>query len=66
MGCWKCECGYRNCDIDECQNPKCSCKGSVKHEVHEQQLKKNLEGIVTGTYPCASDADHKNFIREDI
>jgi hypothetical protein len=25
MSCWICEeCGYKNCDMDECLNPKCS------------------------------------------
>ena len=23
MSCWICECGMRNCDLDECCNPKC-------------------------------------------
>lgn len=23
MSCWTCDCGYRNCDTDECFNPKC-------------------------------------------
>ena len=24
MACWICpECRYKNCDVDECQNPKC-------------------------------------------
>lgn len=23
MSCWTCDCGYRNCDVDDCLNPKC-------------------------------------------
>ena len=23
MSCWTCDCGMRNCDTDECFNPRC-------------------------------------------
>ena len=62
--CWRCEkCGATNCDTDICVT--CAGKGrAIKKQVHEEKLKKGLDNITKGTYP--SDADHKNFIREDI
>ena len=60
--CWKCpKCGHTVCHSDECT----VCHGQgIKRMVKEDKLKKTLEDIGKGTYP--SDADHKNFIREDI
>jgi RecJ-like exonuclease len=62
MSCWKCTaCGARVCDLDTC--PTCHGQG-LKKQVKDEKLKKGLEKIESGTYP--SDADHKNFIREDL
>lgn len=64
MACWKCEaCGATNCDVQTCT--VCAGKGrTIKKQVHDEKLKGGLKKIGEGTYPC--DADHKNFIREDI
>jgi Ribonuclease G/E len=64
MSCWKCpKCGATNCDIETCT--VCYDKGrAIKQAIREEKLKKCLEDIGNGTYPC--DSDYKGFIREDI
>ena len=44
MACWKCEaCGWKNCDSDDCMNPKCVKKKAALKE-QTKQLEKTLDG----------------------
>ena len=40
--CWRCpECGYKNCDTDDCQNIKCS--------LYKKELKRRMAGLTQTT-----------------
>jgi len=49
MSCWKCECGWKNCDSDVCTNPRCTVKAKeIKRTLAEQ---KQQESVTKATNP---------------
>lgn len=48
MSCWVCECGFRNCDTDDCFNPKCpSQAGYTYDEAVKVASPECLRGLAT-------------------
>lgn len=39
MSCWRCECGQRNCDVEDCINPRCHTRRGIAAQDAMEQLK---------------------------